>query len=120
MDTNNRNDNKDSRGDGALNRRTFVVAAAATAAAACGGMLGGCATGGGGESGGPESSASLPPEANPNGTVDVGTVADYPGDGVYDKFAVTERVYVVRRGGNLYAVRSMCTHKACLVKPVGN
>src|SRR5205085_1226078 len=90
------NTQSDSRG---LNRRDFVAAAAATAAfAACGGMLGGCASGPGGASAGPESGASLPPEADPNGTVDVGTVADYPNDGVYDKFAVSERMYVVRRG----------------------
>src|SRR5438067_9921063 len=87
-----------------LNRRDFVLAAATTAAvAACGGMLAGCTSGpggtsgSGGTSGGPETAASLPPEPNPNGTVDVGTAADYPHDGVYDKYAASDRVYVVRR-----------------------
>jgi Rieske Fe-S protein len=114
----------DTRGPAGLNRRDFVVIATATAAvAACGGMLGGCAGGSGGTggpSGGGETSATLPPESNPTGTVDVGKPADYPRDGVYDKFALSERVYVVRQGGNLYAVRAMCTHKSCLVKPLAD
>lgn len=103
---------------GGLSRRAFVVVAGAAAAAACAGTLGGCTSGSGGAAGGDGSAAGLPPETNPNGTTDVGTTADYPHDGVYDRYAVGDRVYVVRRGGSLYALRSICTHQACLVKPL--
>src|SRR3712207_6725986 len=97
-----------------LNRRDFVAAAAVTV---CGCLVGCAGSTGGGQT---TEATNLPPEASPNGTVDVGTAADYPGDGVYDRYAKAERVYVVRRGGRLYAVRSICTHKTCLVEPVGS
>ena len=71
-----------------------------------------------GRQGGEAEKSDLPPEANPNGTVEVGTAADYPRDGVFAKYARTDRVYVVRQGGRLYALRSMCTHRACLLEPV--
>jgi cytochrome b6-f complex iron-sulfur subunit len=91
--------------------RRHVVAAAVVAAAAAVGCLPGCRTAN------PADGGPLLPETNPNGTVDVGTADDYPHDGVYDKNAASDRVYVVRKGGHLYALRSVCSHKACQVKP---
>lgn len=91
-------------------RREFVAAAAL---AACGCVIG-C------RSGSPDVADSsgaerLPPDANPDGTVDVGTLADYPNEGVYDKYAASDRILVVRHAGRLYALRSVCTHRDCLL-----
>ena len=97
-----------------LNRRDFVAAAAATV---CGCMTG-CRSDRAGEApANPTDPSDLPLESNPHGTVDVGTAADYPHDGMYDRYARTDRVYVVRRAGRIYALRSTCTHRACLVVP---
>jgi cytochrome b6-f complex iron-sulfur subunit len=97
-----------------LNRRDFVAAAAVTV---CGCMIG-CRSDRAAESPADATDPSdLPPETSPQGTVDIGTAADYPHDGVYDRFATSDRVYVVRRAVRIYALRSMCTHRACLVVP---
>src|SRR5688572_2267539 len=87
-----------------MNRRQFVVIAAGAAAAACA-----CAGGLGEE-------ALAAPSGGGGTKVDVGTPADYPSDGVSEKFAKPNKVLVVRGGGRLYAISALCTHKACLVK----
>ncbi|MGF1634325.1 MAG: ubiquinol-cytochrome c reductase iron-sulfur subunit [Phycisphaerae bacterium] len=46
----------------------------------------------------------------------VGTLADYPKDGIYDAFARRQRFFLVREGGRLYAVSALCTHKAYLLR----
>jgi nitrite reductase/ring-hydroxylating ferredoxin subunit len=46
------------------------------------------------------------------GPVDIGTVADFPKDGPYDKFAKKPKaLIIVRNAGKLYALTSVCTHK---------
>jgi Rieske Fe-S protein len=97
-----------------VDRRTFVVAAALGAY----GCLTGC--GGAGSSEDDSGQGNLSPEVNPNGTVDVGALADYPRDGVYEQYADAHRVLVVRRAARVYALRSVCTHKACLITPSGS
>jgi cytochrome b6-f complex iron-sulfur subunit len=97
-----------------LNRREFVAAATVTWS----GCVAGCRPGPAREAApGETDAANLPPETNPQGTVEVGTVSDYPHDGVYDRFARSDRIYVVRQNGRVYALRAVCTHRACLVVP---
>jgi nitrite reductase/ring-hydroxylating ferredoxin subunit len=44
--------------------------------------------------------------------VDIGTAADFPKDGPYDKFAKKPNsLIVVRSDGKLYAMTAVCTHK---------
>lgn len=82
-----------------LSRREFV--AAVTAVAACAG----CAFCGSAAEAAPPANA---PEAE---KVDIGTIADYPKDGIFDKFARPHRFFVIRNEGELYATSSICTHK---------
>jgi cytochrome b6-f complex iron-sulfur subunit len=99
-----------------LNRREFVAASTVTVC----GCIAGCQSDRAGDAAAPsgETDASnLPPETNLQGTVDVGTISDYPRDGVYDRFARSDRIYVVRQNGRVYALRAVCTHRACLVVP---
>jgi cytochrome b6-f complex iron-sulfur subunit len=97
-----------------LNRRDFVTGAALTV---CGGMVG-CRADRAGETPADATDPSdLPPETNPQGTVDVGAASAYPRDGVYDRYARSDRIYIVRQDRRLYALRSVCTHRACLVVP---
>jgi nitrite reductase/ring-hydroxylating ferredoxin subunit len=85
-----------------LSRRTFVIATtAAVASCACGAAL--C-------------DAADAKDAAPT-TVDVGTLADYPKDGVInDSFAKVHKVLVVRAEGKIYAPSARCTHKGTTVK----
>ncbi len=83
-----------------LNRREFVVIAAGAACAVCGGAEALLAA--------PQAGAAK---------VDVGALADYPADGVSDKFLKPPaKLLVVRGGGRLYAMNATCTHKSCVVK----
>jgi nitrite reductase/ring-hydroxylating ferredoxin subunit len=50
--------------------------------------------------------------------VDVGTAADFPHDGVFDRFAKSNRVMLVRKGDRLYAANATCTHKNCVIRHV--
>src|SRR4051812_39297915 len=100
-----------------MNRRELVVVAATLAACACANeLLPGSAeaappAGGGAGAGG----AGAGSGASAGGTLDVGTVKDYPKDGPYDKFAKNEKVLLVRSGEKLYATSAICTHKACVL-----
>jgi nitrite reductase/ring-hydroxylating ferredoxin subunit len=51
------------------------------------------------------------------GPLDVGSTADYAGDGIFDKFAA-EQVMIVREGKRLYACSAICTHKERTLKVV--
>src|SRR5205085_10574002 len=73
-------------------RHLIVLAAAATAAAACPSLA---------RAGTRESE-----EGPASASVDVGTVADYRADGVYDRVAKTERIVIVSDNGRLYALSS--------------
>jgi nitrite reductase/ring-hydroxylating ferredoxin subunit len=85
-----------------LNRREFVIAAAC-AAGAC--ML--C---------GMSDVAEAAVEAG-SGKIDIGTVADYPKDGVYDKLATSKKLLISRENGKLIAMTANCTHgKGGIVK----
>lgn len=81
-----------------MSRREFVAAATAVVAA-----CGACAT----CTFGAEAGSGAPAGEK----VDIGTLADYPKDGIYDKFAKTNRIFVVRNEGELYACSATCTHK---------
>jgi nitrite reductase/ring-hydroxylating ferredoxin subunit len=86
-----------------LSRREFV--AAVTAVAACAGCAM-CA------SAADTAAAPSAPAAPPAGEkVNIGTLADYAKDGIYDKYARSNRIFVIREGGELYAASAICTHK---------
>src|SRR5436190_13351194 len=97
-----------------MNRREFVqlTTRAAVFAAAAAGVCGLCC-----ES---ACAADAPAAPGPSGTsamiVDVGTIADYPTDGVFDKYAKDNQVLVVRKGNQIYAMSAICTHKAKTVR----
>jgi Rieske Fe-S protein len=82
-----------------LNRRDFVIG---TLAAGCGCVVG-CA------------GQAMPPL--PTGPVDVGTASEYAADGITDRWAATHGFYLVRGGGKLTAISSVCTHQRCQVQP---
>lgn len=85
-----------------LNRRDFLATAAAVTCA--------CAVGC------PFAEAADAKDAE-TGTVEIGTLADYPKDGPYDKFAKKpQSLIIVRSDGKLYAMTSVCTHKKKLLK----
>jgi nitrite reductase/ring-hydroxylating ferredoxin subunit len=85
-----------------MNRRDFLAAAGALATCAC--ALD-CPF------------APAAGEAADTGPVDIGTLADYPKDGPYDKFAKKPTsLLVIRNGGKLYAPTAICTHKKSNLK----
>ena len=88
-----------------LNRRQFNLATATVAACACAGVS-------------LEPAQAAPPAAT--GPVDVGTLADYATDGVFDKFARSNRILLVRHDKRLYAATATCTHRDCVVKCVAD
>jgi Rieske Fe-S protein len=98
-----------------MNRRDFMVAGAL---AVCGACVGGCASGGGAGAG--DSHDPQRAEAAQQGTVDIGPAQNFPRDGVYDQFADADHVLVVRQNGQVYAVSSICTHRACDLEAVGD
>ena len=81
-----------------INRRMFVLAATAT--------ICGCAMG---DAAGETASGAT--------SVDVGDVKDFDKDGVFDKFAKTKKILIVRESGKLYAISSVCPHRSCGIKP---
>src|SRR5438132_2212108 len=87
-----------------LNRREFVIAAACAAGACL--MCGGAGIA--------EAAEAAAADAGAN-KVDIGTAADYPKDGAYDKLADTKRVIVVRDGSKIYALTAICPHQRGLV-----
>jgi Rieske Fe-S protein len=97
-----------------VNRRDFVATAAALAAAVtvctcCGGaeaLAETPSTPGGGNA----------PAAGGGNKVDAGPVTTYAKDGVWDTFAKSNRVLIVRAGDKLYAPSASCTHKNCAVR----
>jgi nitrite reductase/ring-hydroxylating ferredoxin subunit len=80
-----------------MNRRHFLATAAAITCACAAGC--------------PFAAGADAKDAD-TGTVEIGTLADYPKDGPYDKFAKKPAsLIVVRDQGRLYAMTSVCTHK---------
>ena len=89
-----------------LNRRSFLVTAAAVTCA--------CAVGC------PFAEGAAAKDTDTS-TVDIGTLADFPKDGPYDKFAKKPNSLIIVRGeGKLYALTSVCTHKSKQLKVEDN
>ena len=95
--------------DTEMNRRKFVllatVAAATTACSAC---FANAADAPAGEDA--KKQEGKPPPPN-KGTVNVGKKDKFAKDGVYDEFAKSNRVLIVRHEGKIYAPTATCTHK---------
>jgi Rieske Fe-S protein len=96
-----------------LNRRDFVATAAALAAAVTA-----CTCCGGAEA--LAETPSTPGGGNaPSVTgnkVDAGPMTTYAKDGIWDNFAKSNRVLIVRAGDKVYAPSATCTHKSCAVR----
>jgi cytochrome b6-f complex iron-sulfur subunit len=75
-----------------VNRREFIVLSAAVAA--------GCAV-------------NVPMGLRP-ASIDAGPASDFAADGVYSQFR-QQGFFVVRRGSDLSAISSICTHLRCKV-----
>ena len=56
----------------------------------------------------------------PRGPVDVGTIGDYPRDGVYRQFRDSHGFFLIRRGKRLFAQSAVCTHRACKLRVRGD
>jgi cytochrome b6-f complex iron-sulfur subunit len=80
-----------------MNRRSFIVAAACTCACSL-------------------ASPALC-DSEPQ-VIEIGTPADYPKDGVYDKYLKTNRILILRGGGKIVAASALCTHRSCTLKLV--
>lgn len=82
-----------------LTRRQFLqsAAAAACACALCG-------------------TASASTEEVPTGPLDAGKLDDFSSDGVYDQFAKSHHILIIRHDKRLYAPTAICTHKRCTVR----
>jgi Rieske Fe-S protein len=86
-----------------IDRRSFIKGAIVAVAAACTGCV-------------PQGGVGTYPAGRPGGgPVDIGTAADYPRDGIYDRFA-RQRFFVRRRAGSIFAISSVCTHRNCTVR----
>ena len=86
-----------------IDRRQFVTFTAGAIAATA---LCGCAA-----------NASTKPMPTAAGVpVDAGPETDFAADGVYDGFK-DRGFFLVRRGAELFAVASICTHRNCRLRP---
>ena len=54
-------------------------------------------------------------EANGTRLVNAGPVSNYADDGQYDGF-IDQGFFVIRKGTELYAISSQCTHRQCKLK----
>jgi len=96
-----------------LNRRSFLIttAAAACAAITCEHCLAQAADEKEGKQEKEEKTSS------DTTSVDAGPLTGYAKDGVFDKFAKKpDRVLLVRQGGKLYALSSICSHKKSTIR----
>ena len=100
-------------------RREVLVTGAAMATAALVACACGCSSQDN-EAGSSKADSGASAAARPTGPAEIGNVADYPHDGIYDTFAKSDKVLVVRRGGQLYAMSAICTHRTCTVKSHGD
>lgn len=84
-----------------LSRRQFIQTAAVVAGACafCGAL-----------------SAPAAESKVPTGPLDAGKLGDFASDGVYDQFAKSHHILVVRHDKKLYAPTAVCTHKHCVVR----
>ena len=77
-----------------LSRREFLLLSA--------GLAAGCSS----------PSRSGNPSATTERVVNAGSVKNYLADGVYANFSA-QGFFLVRRGGNFFALAAICTHRAC-------
>src|SRR5689334_21433865 len=96
--------------DNEMNRREFVSITAAIAAAACATC---CCGGGVGEALAADAAAPAPAGGS---KVDAGPVATYDKDNIWDTFAKSNRVLIVRAGDKIYAPTATCSHKNQVVR----
>lgn len=86
-----------------INRREMLILTGVAAVGAC---LGRCTLALGAD-------LSTPPAS-----LDVGTLSDFPADGISDKFAKSDGIMVVRKGDHIYATTAICTHRKNTLKVV--
>ena len=79
-----------------MNRREFLILSA-TAVAGCS-----------------STPAGLVPVTSKTRLINAGPVSHYAADGVYSRFWASG-VFIIRRGNELYALSSICTHRRCLL-----
>ena len=60
-----------------------------------------------------QASAARKPPKLPDQPVDIGPLAGFAKDGVTDTWAKDDSFFVVRHGGKLMAISSICTHRFC-------
>ena len=82
-----------------LNRREFVILTCAAAA--------GCSSE-------PKQAENAPVVLRP-ASIDAGPATAFASDGVYDSF-VRQGFFIIRRGNELVALSSICTHRTCKLK----
>ncbi len=87
-----------------LNRRDFVKATVALACACCSCELLAA------------DAATAPAATTGAKTVDVGAMSDFSKDAVSDKWAKTDKFFIIRHEGRIYAPSSICTHKRNTLK----
>ena len=98
--------------DTEMNRRKFVILATVTAATtACSACFAPPAHAADAPAGDDTKKQEAKPPPPNKGTVNVGKKDKYAKDGVYDEFAKSNRVLVVRHEGKIYAPTATCTHK---------
>jgi nitrite reductase/ring-hydroxylating ferredoxin subunit len=84
-----------------MSRRDFLMTAAATAAVISLPVLQGYAD---------DAPPSIP--AKPAGKpVNIGALSSFDKDGITDKWAKSDKFFVIRQDAKLYAVTSICTHR---------
>jgi cytochrome b6-f complex iron-sulfur subunit len=84
-----------------MSRRNFLMTAAATAAVISLPVLQGYG----------DEAPSAPTTKPAGGPVDVGALSSFDKDGITDTWAKTNKLFVIRQDGKLYAVTSICTHR---------
>lgn len=47
--------------------------------------------------------------------IDLAPLSEFPSDGVYDKYAKTKKLFILRKENKLYAASALCTHKGALL-----
>ena len=83
-----------------LSRRQFVVLAAGCAAAcACGDVA---------------MAADVPDK------IDIGKIADFPQDGIYDQYIKKGKIVIYRESGQIYASTAICPHRGAVMVVKGD
>jgi cytochrome b6-f complex iron-sulfur subunit len=85
--------------DQQMNRRELLTAAATAATAVCLGCL--CS---------PGNLLAQVPSTGPT-TIDVGTLADYPKEGITPTWLKSGHIAVIRHAGQIYCCTDVCTHR---------